>query len=123
MTGGFTGLPCCALLAACSTGYSQGEMERELAAAKLSYVSRDLSIEEIDQLKPQVPLPARIAIAPQAHALTIADGVLLDNRNEYLCALADTQAVIAESRVEALRSFGRAFIAQGVSCASRTLSD
>ncbi len=68
-------------------------------------------------------------LAPGTHrnALTIADGMLLDNRNEYLyafargegesksvrpIAFADTQAVIAESRVEALSSFGRAFIAQ-----------
>jgi hypothetical protein len=75
----FTGLVCCAALAACSTGYSQGEMERELAAARVSYVSRDLSIEEIDQLKPQVPLPARIAIAPQPQAWTSEEISVLES--------------------------------------------
>lgn len=217
----------CVTLAACSTGYSQGEMERELAEAKLAYTSRELTIEQIDALRPQVPLPARIAIAPppgawshswtpaeleilesweeplrkagvasqllilpealvrscsqqsdfcrteearlaavRAHAdaililnfasdtdeyanpasllyltivgmwlvpgthrdaLTIVDGVLLDSRNEYLYAFArgqgesksvrpliyaDSGTARSESRAEALRAFGKAFIAQ-----------
>lgn len=68
-------------------------------------------------------------VAPGTHqnALTIAEGVLIDNRNEYLYAFArgegedrvirpimyvDEDAVVDASRVEALRSFGDAFVAQ-----------
>lgn len=68
-------------------------------------------------------------VAPGTHrdALTIAEGVLLDNRNEYLYAFArgegenrvvrpvmfaDEHAVAGASRIEALQSFGQAFVTQ-----------
>lgn len=68
-------------------------------------------------------------LAPGSHrdALTIAEGMLIDNRNEYLYAFArgqgesrslrpymyaDTAAVVHSSRVEALKSFGTAFLEQ-----------
>ena len=219
----------------CATGYNRGEMNAALQSAKPTYVSSDLSVEDIERMKPQLKLPARIAIAPpiqadqrwwgqdalstwspeevavleswqeplraagiadellvlpsalvkdceprdavcrlnaqrsaaaRAHAdallivnlatatdeyvnpasvlyitivgmwlvpashrdaLTVAEGVLLDNRNEYLYAFArgegekksirpamyaDTLAVVNASRVEALKSFGVAFLDQ-----------
>lgn len=68
-------------------------------------------------------------LVPGSHrdALTVAEGVLLDNRNEYLYAFArgeaesksvrpgayaDTAAVVTASRVKALEDFGSAFIEQ-----------
>ncbi len=213
----------------CGTGYNRGALEAGLRAANPVYVSSEQSVEEIERAKPQLILPARIAVAPPTdgpsrtwspdevrvieswaeplraagiasellilpsglvdggpcdpadhrcklraqrsaaartradallvvhlatatdeyvnpasllyltivgmwvapgthrNALTIADGVLLDNRNEYLYAFArgegenrvvrpvmftDEQAVMATSRVEALQSFGEAFVAQ-----------
>ena len=66
---------------------------------------------------------------PASHrdALTVAEGVLLDNRNEYLYVFArgegekqsvrpimyaDTPAAVKVSRIEALKSFGSAFLEQ-----------
>jgi hypothetical protein len=211
------------------TGYNRGALAASLRAANLAYVSSNQSVEEIERTKPQLALPARIAVAPPTdgpsrtwspdevrvieswaeplraagiasellilpaglvdggpcdpadhrcrlraqrtaaartrsdallivnlatstdqyanpasllyatlvglwvvpgthqNALTIAEGVLLDNRNEYLYAFArgegedrvvrpvmyaDESVVAGTSRVEALRSFGDAFVAQ-----------
>jgi len=221
-------------LLGCSTGYNRGALDAELREAKPTYVSGDLTVEQIEAMKAQLPLPARIAVAPptatggrwrsvpletwsprevavieswreplraagvaddlvvlpaaliqdcdsrdhgcrlkaqrvgaaRVHAdallvvnlasatdeyvnpasalyvtivgmwlvpgthrdvLTIAEGVLLDNRNEYLYAFArgegesrivrpimyaNTSAVMEDSRVAALESFGRAFVEQ-----------
>jgi hypothetical protein len=54
----------CVALGGCATGFNRGEMDAALQSAKPSYVSSELSVEEIDALRPQVNLPARIAIAP-----------------------------------------------------------
>jgi len=228
-------LALCAVWVGCASGYSRGEMDAALQSEKPTYVSSELSVEEIERMKPQLELPARIAIAPpvQAYqrwwggysrstwsseevavfeswkeplraagvaqdllvlpsslvkdcdpsdaacrlnalraaaarvhadallivnlatatdeyvnpgsvlyisivgmwlvpgshrdALTVAEGVLIDNRNEYLYAFArgegekksvrpviyaDTGAVVNESRVEALKNFGSAFLDQ-----------
>lgn len=228
-------LACCIGFMGCATGYNRGEMNSALESAKPTYVSTELTVEQIETMKPQLKLPARIAIAPpvQAYqrwwggdslstwspeevavleswqeplraagvasdvlilpsalvkdcevrdslcrlnsqraaaararadallilnfatatdqyvnpasalyitiiglwvvpathrdALTVAEGALLDNRNEYLYAFArgegesksvrpamyaDTAAVVNSSRVEALKSFGKAFLEQ-----------
>jgi len=222
-------------LAGCATGYNRGEMDAALTTAKPVYVSSELSVEEIESIKPQLKLPARVAVAPPAQtyrgwswrnssntwtaeeiaviesweeplrnagvvedlfilpaslvkecqyhetecrlkaqraaaarthadalliinlatatdeyvnpssflylsivgmwfvpgshrdALTIAEGVLIDNRNEYLYAFArgegenrsvgpsmyvDTQTSVKLSRIEALKNFGKEFIKQ-----------
>jgi hypothetical protein len=49
---------------ACSTGFSRGEMESAVRAAKPVFTSSGLSVEEIEKLEPQVALPIRLAIAP-----------------------------------------------------------
>ena len=219
----------------CSTGYNRGALDAELRDAKATYVTSDLTVEQIEAMNPQLALPARIAVAPptafggrwrnatldtwspaevavieswlaplrdagvarellvlpsglvaacdesrergcrlraqhaaaaRVHAdallvvslatatdeyanpssilyvtivgmwivpgthrdaLTVAEGVLLDNRNEYLYAFArgegetkivrpvvyaDSAAAVASSRLTALERFGRAFIEQ-----------
>jgi len=59
----------CVALAACATGYNRGEMDAALQSAKPTYVSSELSVEEIETMKPQIRLPARIAIAPPGPGL------------------------------------------------------
>ena len=54
----------CVAVAGCATGYNRGEMDAALQSAKPTYVSSELSVEEIETMKPQLKLPARIAIAP-----------------------------------------------------------
>jgi hypothetical protein len=54
----------CVSLVSCATGFNRGEMEAALHSAKPAYVSSDLSVEQIEALKPQIVLPGRIAIAP-----------------------------------------------------------
>jgi len=61
-------LASCAVLAGCATGYNRGEMDAALQSAKPTYVSSDLSVEEIETIQPQIKLPARIAIAPPVQA-------------------------------------------------------
>jgi hypothetical protein len=52
------------LVLACSSGFSRGEMESAVSAAKPVYTSSGLSVEELEKLKPQVALPIRLAVAP-----------------------------------------------------------
>lgn len=59
---------CCASLLGCATGYNRGEMDAALQSAKPAYVSSELTVEQIESMKPQPKLPARIAIAPPVQA-------------------------------------------------------
>ena len=59
---------CCAWFIGCATGYNRGEMDAALQSAKPAYVSSELTLEQIESMKPQLKLPARIAIAPPVQA-------------------------------------------------------
>lgn len=71
---GFFCLALCLTLIGCASGYNRGEMDAALRSANPSYVSTDLSVEEIDAMKPQLALPARIAIAPPLQAYRYGGG-------------------------------------------------
>jgi len=47
-------------------GFSRGEMDATLAGNR-TYVNSGLSVEEIENLKPQAPLPMKLAVAPPAN--------------------------------------------------------
>ncbi len=93
-------LPLCGLLAGCSSGYSRGEMDAALRAAKPVYVSSELSVEEIERIKPQLKLPARIAIAPPVQTRHGSWG------NNSLNTWTSEEVAVIESWREPLRAAG-----------------
>jgi hypothetical protein len=50
--------------AGCGTGYNRGALDASLQESRRAYVSSDLTVEQIEQTRPQMSLPARIAVAP-----------------------------------------------------------
>jgi hypothetical protein len=51
-------------LAGCSQGFDRGRMDTALKLGRPTYVSGKLTVEQIEQLKPQVQLPIRLAVSP-----------------------------------------------------------
>lgn len=87
-------------LAGCATGYNRGEMDAALESSKPAYVSSDLSVEEIEQMKPQLTLPARIAVAPPVQAYRRWWG------QDSLNAWTPEEVAVIESWQEPLRAAG-----------------
>jgi rhombotail lipoprotein len=52
------------LATGCATGFNRGEMETALEKGQPIFVSSQLSVEEIERLRPQISLPIRVAVAP-----------------------------------------------------------
>ena len=126
-----------ALVPECAADQERGCRQRaqRAAAARLhadALLVLNLATSTDEYVNPASVLYLSIAgmwVVPATHrdALTITEGVLLDNRNEYLYAFArgegerravrpamyvDTDAVVQASRIAALESFGRAFVAE-----------
>jgi hypothetical protein len=123
-----------ALVKDCELRDSPCRLEAQRAAAARAHADAllivNLPTSTDDYVNPASALYLTIVgmwLVPASHrdALTVAEGVLLDNRNQYLYAFArgegeskslrpamyaDTAAVVSASRVEALKDFGSAFL-------------
>jgi hypothetical protein len=124
------------LVAVCGDRDESCRVDAERAAAARARADAllmvDLATDTDEYVNPASALYLTIIgmwLVPGTHrnALTVAEGVLIDNRNEYLYAFArgqgeskslrpliyaDTASVVHSSRVEALRSFDKAFLDQ-----------
>jgi rhombotail lipoprotein len=87
-------------LCGCSTGYNRGALDAALREAKPSYVSSELTVEQIERLQPQLRLPARIAVAPPVTAYRESW------RADPLTTWRPEEVAVIESWREPLRSAG-----------------
>jgi len=87
-------------LIGCATGYNRGEMDAALESAKPTYVSTELTVEQIEAMKPQLKLPARIAIAPPVQAYQRWQG------GDSLSTWSPDEVAVLESWQEPLRAAG-----------------
>jgi hypothetical protein len=59
---------------AASKGFNRGEMDSALRSGNPTFVSSNLTVEEIEKLKPQINLPVKLAVAPPTVTMRYSRG-------------------------------------------------